>query len=51
MNYLMYLIRWLALQIKKLLPEGTEIIEDYHHPLLPWSGTFIILKLVVIVIV
>jgi len=30
--------RWLLLQLQKILPEGTEIIEDYQHPLLSWMG-------------
>lgn len=30
-------IRWLAISMRKLLPEGTEIIEDYFHPDLKWG--------------
>jgi len=37
--------RWLLLQIKKLLPEDTEIVEDYHHPLLSWTSEPLTLKM------
>src|SRR5690348_2751248 len=29
--------RWLFVQLSKLLPKGTKIIEEYHHPLCYWE--------------
>jgi hypothetical protein len=29
--------RWLRALIEELLPGGTEIVEDYHHPELVWG--------------
>jgi hypothetical protein len=29
--------RWLFVQMKRLLPENSEILEEFKHPLLKWS--------------
>jgi len=37
--------RWLALQLKKILPEDTQIFEDFRHPLLTWTDDSISAKM------
>lgn len=37
-NLKLTICRWLFVQLSKLLPKGTKLIEDYLHPLCYWEG-------------
>jgi len=37
--------RWLLIQLKKVLPRGTELVEEFRHPLINYSGDAIAAKM------